>query len=496
MRDLHLRGIPEISKVYVQEAKIKAFDPETGAYLDKEMEWEILTDGTNLKDIFLVDKVNYRRVTSNDINQIYECLGIEAVRNTLIQELRKVLGHYGIYVNYRHLAVLCDVMTQCGYLTSITRHGINRVEQGPLRKCSFEETVEILLEAGLFAEVDHLKGISENIMLGQLAPYGTGCFDLIFDTDKIKNAEYLEDAKMLEDNLDGNNFGNEMATPDINYANNSNYSPTRTPFGMDTPNVGFNNSFTPMTVIRQSPIFTPSRIGGGKTPNMYNNFGSLNESDPVVNITSPYPYLRGMNTTSPGYTSNDQLYSPIYDSDANVYSKYNNSSLNNIYSPQESMPTKSPCINQAYSKYQTAASPMPYSPSSPMLNTGKQMSSSYGLSPTYNPLNSNIAYSPTTPIGHRDSSPEYSKGNFYSIRSNYSVSNSPKLNYGPNSPTYNPKSPAYNMSFSSKKFFFIYLILFYTDNIVSSPFYKADDSKKQVKRPLSPIMSDDEDNDK
>jgi DNA-directed RNA polymerase II subunit RPB1 len=66
-------------------------------------------------------------------------------------------------------------------LTAITRHGINRVDTGALRKCSFEETVEILLEAAVYAESDPLKGITENIIMGQLGPFGTGCFDLVID---------------------------------------------------------------------------------------------------------------------------------------------------------------------------------------------------------------------------------------------------------------------------------------------------------------------------
>lgn len=65
-------------------------------------------------------------------------------------------------------------MTQRGQLTSITRHGINRIETGPLRRCSFEETVEILYDAAAYSEVDHMRGVSENIILGQLAPMGTG----------------------------------------------------------------------------------------------------------------------------------------------------------------------------------------------------------------------------------------------------------------------------------------------------------------------------------
>jgi hypothetical protein len=39
---------------------------------------------------------------------------------------------------------------------AITRHGINRTDASPLAQCSFEETVDILLRAAMFAEKDRL----------------------------------------------------------------------------------------------------------------------------------------------------------------------------------------------------------------------------------------------------------------------------------------------------------------------------------------------------
>jgi len=42
-----------------------------------------------------------------------------------LNELRAVLKPYDVYVNYRHSAILSDVMTHRGVLTAITRHGIN-----------------------------------------------------------------------------------------------------------------------------------------------------------------------------------------------------------------------------------------------------------------------------------------------------------------------------------------------------------------------------------
>ena len=43
------------------------------------------------------------------------------------------------------------------------------------------------MEAASHAEVDPMKGVSENIMLGQLAKIGSGSFDLLLDAEKCKH---------------------------------------------------------------------------------------------------------------------------------------------------------------------------------------------------------------------------------------------------------------------------------------------------------------------
>lgn len=143
------------------------------------------TDGVCLRKILGVDKVDHRATVSNDCLEISCVLGIEAARQSLINELRFVLSSYGIYVNFRHLSTLTDIMTHAGKLMSIARHGINRIDSGALRKCSFEETVEILLEAAVHSERDDLGGITENIIMGQLAPMGTGAFEVKVDARQL-----------------------------------------------------------------------------------------------------------------------------------------------------------------------------------------------------------------------------------------------------------------------------------------------------------------------
>lgn len=40
----------------------------------------------------------------------------------------------------------------------------------------------------MFSEKDNMNGVSENIMLGQLAPLGTGSFGLMLDEEKLADA--------------------------------------------------------------------------------------------------------------------------------------------------------------------------------------------------------------------------------------------------------------------------------------------------------------------
>ena len=87
-------------------------------------EWLLDTEGVNLHAVMCADRrVDETRTTSNDIVEIIRVLGVEAVRQALLGELRSVIEFDGSYVNYRHLAMLCDVMTYRGHILAVTRHG-------------------------------------------------------------------------------------------------------------------------------------------------------------------------------------------------------------------------------------------------------------------------------------------------------------------------------------------------------------------------------------
>ena len=84
-------------------------------------------------------------------------------------------------------------MTHIGEIISVDRHGLNKINVDPLTRASFEKIMEYFTNAALFNEEDPMRSISSRIMVGRVIPGGTGAFDLLLDTDKIKDSEYIED---------------------------------------------------------------------------------------------------------------------------------------------------------------------------------------------------------------------------------------------------------------------------------------------------------------
>lgn len=185
MDNIIINGVKGINKVVMNNKEYKEYNAETMTF-DKTNEWVLETNGTNLVDILGHKHVDSKTTISNDVTEIYEILGIEAARQALYNEISDIIKDADLYVNYRHIALLVDTMTTKGYLLSVDRHGINRVDIGPLAKCSFEEVTDMLVKAGIFSEVDKISGVSANIMLGQIPPYGTGDTDVLIDDRKLQ----------------------------------------------------------------------------------------------------------------------------------------------------------------------------------------------------------------------------------------------------------------------------------------------------------------------
>ena len=413
LTEVSLCGIDSIKKVYVRNVKQVKYDNKGALIPNKEAPEESIleTDGTNLAKIFEVEEVDFRRTISNDINEIYNVLGIEAVRKSLVQELRNVLRPYGIYVNYRHISILCDLMTQKGYLTSITRHGLNRNEYGPIRKASFEETVEILLDAGIFSEKDELKGISENILLGKLTHVGTGYFDLLIDFKAFEN----ENRRNEEDYA----IEEEEVVINSNYDQGDNM---HTPIMQGTPLYAYPHNNVSASIYDNSGNFTPAPdYNGSSLQSPFHNPSSLYKGESSF-ISTP--------------NNSQKLVSPA-SSDYNPQSDYNN-----IRTPAPYSPLANEDGYRVQSEYVGSA----YSPRSPNMNSGGPGFYSRRITQGTGTRGPNSSYSPTTPAIIRPSSgnsPPYIPGSGM-YNSSPKVQDSVNTSqYVPASPNYYPTSPNY-----------------------------------------------------
>lgn len=381
VEQLHLQGVPGIKKVFRSQKAKAQWNDITGEFENKE-EWMMETDGTNLAEILMYPMVDHRRTLSNDVVEMFSVLGIEGVRASLFHELRNLLSFDGGYVNYRHIACLADSMTFSGGIMAVSRHGINRSEAGPLLRASFEETVEVLMQAAMLSQYDVLDGVTENIMLGQLARVGSGIVDLLMDDKKLEYALEYE-TKM------GNGVNDFVASGPTPIAGTPH---ALSPFGQlggATPAMGF---FSPS----QTPLYANS-------PNPYN--GSASPGAELGPSKSPF-YTQTMNyfaSMKPGMGGSTPSYSAM-----------------------------SPGMSPGYSPSSASYSPA---------NSGGGSTYSYPSSPAYSP--SSPAYSPSSPAVS-PASPAYSPGTPAYSPSSPAYSPLSSAGYSPSSPAYSPSSPAYS----------------------------------------------------
>jgi DNA-directed RNA polymerase II subunit RPB1 len=462
-----LRGVTGVERAFIREDNVVVENEDRSLILSKSdprcKEWVLDTTGTALAKVLAIEGVDSTKTYSNSFIEILGVLGIEAARAGLLHELGMVLSFDGSYVNHRHMALLVDIMTQRGMLMAITRHGINRNDTGALMRCSFEETVEILLEAAGFGELDDCRGVSENIMLGQLAPMGTGEFDVVMDSSMLLT--------MVEDNsrgmiptATGNTYGAE--TPyDLG-------SPT---YQMGTSIGGYESAFSPIahaggndegSLTQYGNSFDGgfSPYGGGRSPgyaSMSPGFsgqspvspGGFSPSSPAYSPTSPGISSPRFGATSPSFGSTSPQYSPTSPGMSPTSPSYHSptspsySPTSPRYSPTSpsfspTSPTYSPTSPAhlgATSPYYSPTSPRfsptspQYSPTSPQFNpTSERRSPASPTSPTFSPTSP--TYSPTSPAGNPQYSPTSPR---YSPTSPGSAPYSAQ-GWSPTSPTYSP----------------------------------------------------------
>ena len=107
--NLVLRGVKDIRHATIRKVT-DSLTYKDGTY-SKTPSWVIDTVGSNLVELLGLDYVDWRRIITNDIREVYSVLGIEAARQAIFDEISEVLDFEGTYINYHHLTLLCDRMT-------------------------------------------------------------------------------------------------------------------------------------------------------------------------------------------------------------------------------------------------------------------------------------------------------------------------------------------------------------------------------------------------
>ncbi len=170
-----------IANVEANAIQIKGVEGIQRALIRKEKdEYVIYTEGSNLEAVIEIPGVDGVRTTTNSVFEIYRVYGVEAARAALIYEANRTLAEQGLGVDIRHLMLVADVMTNEGDIRAIGRHGISGKKTSVLARAAFEITAAHLLRAAITGEVDELKGVAENIIVGQPITLGTGAVNLVY----------------------------------------------------------------------------------------------------------------------------------------------------------------------------------------------------------------------------------------------------------------------------------------------------------------------------
>jgi DNA-directed RNA polymerase beta' subunit len=201
--EFQLKGVTYINDVPEIDKKLLInFNEETGD-LENKQEYIITTDGVNMNKLRYVRNVDINRTYCNEINTIYKLYGIKAARKALLKEINMVFSGDN-KLNYHHISILCDVMTNTGEIVSIDRHGFGRMDTDPLSKASFERTVEMLVNSAVFGEVDKVQSVSSRLIMGRAIKCGTGFPEILMDNDILENTEYndMEITSKIKNSID------------------------------------------------------------------------------------------------------------------------------------------------------------------------------------------------------------------------------------------------------------------------------------------------------
>ena len=192
-----VRGLPRVTDAMVVALETRYFDPITnqirtrsccpaGTRHSKDCtnssssssgsvscraEWAIVTQGSNFDGLLTLPAVDFDRCSTTYVHDVHKLLGIEGARRWLDENLEELVRRSR--VDMHHTKLIADVMTRTGTVTPMTRNGLKNSTDSACRLL-FENVLENIKTAGVFAQTDPLRGVPESILMGIPAQIGTG----------------------------------------------------------------------------------------------------------------------------------------------------------------------------------------------------------------------------------------------------------------------------------------------------------------------------------
>lgn len=91
--------------------------------------YKLCVEGSGLGHVMATYGVIGNKTRSNNIWEVYQTLGIEAARTTIMNEITDVMEGHGMTVDHRHIMLLASQMTSRGEVLGITRHGLAKMRE-------------------------------------------------------------------------------------------------------------------------------------------------------------------------------------------------------------------------------------------------------------------------------------------------------------------------------------------------------------------------------
>ena len=150
----------------------------------------------NDKHIEVIVKQMLGRIKIDDPGDTEFLPGDDVDKHRLIAENERVIGEGGMAASFKPL------------LLGITKTSLST--ESFLSAASFQETTKVLSKAAVEGKTDHLRGLKENLIMGNLIPAGTG--SRMYRTLKVKDLETdMVHAEEHDENEDFLDIGTDVA---------------------------------------------------------------------------------------------------------------------------------------------------------------------------------------------------------------------------------------------------------------------------------------------